>query len=46
MFCDNLYLIKVDSVKRIVVLDENNEIRVGVTEGLKEENEATIAKIV
>ena len=45
MLCDDLYLIKVDSIRRIVVLDENNEIRIRVTEGLRNENEATVAKI-
>ena len=42
---DDLYLIKVDSVRRIAVLDENNEIRVGAAEGFGQENEATVAKI-
>jgi hypothetical protein len=35
---DDLYLIKVDSVRRIAVLDENDEIRVGAVEGFGQEN--------
>jgi hypothetical protein len=42
---DDLYPIKVDSVRRTAVLDENDEIRVGAVEGFGQENEATIAKI-
>ena len=45
MLRDDLYPIKVDSVRRTAVLDENNEIRVGVAEGFGQENEATVAKI-
>jgi hypothetical protein len=42
---DDLYPIKVDGVRRTAVLDENNEIRMGATEGFRQENEATVAKI-
>ena len=42
---DDFYPIKVDSIRRIAVLDENDEIRVGAVEGFGQENEATIAKI-
>ncbi|RFU31201.1 hypothetical protein B7463_g5127, partial [Scytalidium lignicola] len=43
---DDLYAIKVDGVRRTAVLDENNEIRVGAAEGLGQENETTVSKIV
>lgn len=46
MLRDDLYLIKVDSVRRIAVLDENDEIRVGAVEGFRQENEVIVAKIV
>ncbi|KAJ6009017.1 hypothetical protein N7522_004033 [Penicillium canescens] len=42
---DELYPIKVDSVKRTAVLDENHEILTGASAALSEENEATVAKI-
>ncbi|KAF4176666.1 hypothetical protein CNMCM8694_005650 [Aspergillus lentulus] len=42
---DELYPIKVDSVNRTAVLDENGDIRVGAAAAFGEENEATIAKI-
>lgn len=42
---DELYLIKIDNVRRIAVLDENNKIRAGVAETLSEENETTVARI-
>ena len=42
---DDLYPIKVDSVRRTAVLDENNKIQMGATEGFGQENEATVAKI-
>lgn len=45
MLRDNLYLIKVDSIRRTAVLDENNEIREGAIEGFGQENEITVAKI-
>ncbi|OKP01715.1 hypothetical protein PENSUB_7253 [Penicillium subrubescens] len=43
---DELYPIKVDSVNRAAVLDENDEIRTGAMAALSEENETTVAKIV
>src|SRR5436190_6245434 len=45
MLHDKLYLIKVDSIKWMVVLDENDEIRVGAAAAFSEENETTVAKI-
>jgi hypothetical protein len=42
---DELYPIKVDSVNRTAVLDENDEIRAGAAAAFSEENEATVAKI-
>jgi hypothetical protein len=42
---DDLYPIKVDSVKKAAVLDENDEIRVGAAAAFSEENETTVAKI-
>jgi hypothetical protein len=45
VLCDDLYLIKVDSIRRIAVLDENDEIRVGAIDEFGQENKATIAKI-
>ena len=42
---DQLFLIKIDSVNRTVVLDENNQIRLGIAEKLGEENNVQIAKI-
>lgn len=42
---DKLYPIKVDSVNKAAVLDENDEIRAGAAAVFSEENEATIAKI-
>ena len=42
---DELYPIKVDSVKRAAVLDENDEILAGAAAALSEENETTVAKI-
>jgi uncharacterized coiled-coil protein SlyX len=42
---DDLYPIKVDSVRRTAVLDENDEIRVEAAEGFGQENETTVAKI-
>ena len=43
---DDLYPIKVDSVRRTAVLDESDQIRVGAAEGFGQENETTVAKIV
>jgi hypothetical protein len=42
---DELYPIKVDSVNRAAVLDENDEIRAGAAAAFSEENEASVAKI-
>jgi hypothetical protein len=42
---DDLYPIKVDSVRKTAVIDENNEVRVGAAAAFSEENEATVAKI-
>jgi predicted nuclease of restriction endonuclease-like (RecB) superfamily len=42
---DELYPIRVDTVKRTAVLDENNEIKTGATEAFSMENETTVAKI-
>ncbi|KAJ5264644.1 hypothetical protein N7505_007437 [Penicillium chrysogenum] len=42
---DELYPIKVDSVKRTVVLDENHEILTGAAAAMGEENETTVAKM-
>jgi hypothetical protein len=43
---DELYPIKVDSVNKAIVLDENDEIRAGATAAFSGENETTVAKIV
>jgi hypothetical protein len=45
VLCDELYLVKVDSVNRTVVLDENGDIWVGAAVAFGEENETTVAKI-
>ena len=45
MLCDDLYLIKVDNIKQTVVLDENDEIRVGAAAAFSEENETIVTKI-
>ncbi|KAJ6020347.1 hypothetical protein N7522_000422 [Penicillium canescens] len=42
---DELYPIKVDSVNKAAVLDENDEIRVRAAAAFSEENETTVAKI-
>jgi hypothetical protein len=42
---DELYPIKVDSVKRAAVLDENHDILSGAAAALGEENETTVAKM-
>lgn len=42
---DESYPIKVDSVNRTAVLDENGDIRVGAAAAFGEENETTVAKI-
>ncbi|KAJ5479889.1 hypothetical protein N7530_005398 [Penicillium desertorum] len=42
---DELYPLKVDSVKRSAVLDENHDILAGAAAALGEENETTVARI-
>ncbi|RMZ89045.1 hypothetical protein DV736_g3719, partial [Chaetothyriales sp. CBS 134916] len=42
---DKLYLIKVDSVNRLAVLDEHGEIRSGAAESFGRENETSVAKL-
>lgn len=42
---DELYPIKVDSVKRAAVLDEHHEVLTGAAASLGEENETTVAKM-
>lgn len=42
---DELYPIKVDSVNKAAVLDDNDEIRAGAAAAFSEENDATVAKI-
>jgi hypothetical protein len=42
---DELYPIKVDSVKKTAVLDDKGEIRAGAAAAFSEENETTVAKI-
>jgi uncharacterized coiled-coil protein SlyX len=42
---DELFPIKVDSVKRAAVLDDNGEIRAGAAAAFGQENETTVAKI-
>ena len=42
---DELYPIKVDSVRRTAVLDENDQLRDGAAEAFGQENETTVAKI-
>ncbi|KOC07778.1 hypothetical protein AFLA70_340g000881 [Aspergillus flavus AF70] len=42
---DELYPIKVDSVKKAAVLDEKDEIRAGAAAAFSEKNEVTVAKI-
>jgi hypothetical protein len=42
---DDLYLIKVDSVKKAAVLDKQGEIRAGAAAAFSKENETTITKI-
>jgi hypothetical protein len=46
VLCDELYPIKVDSIKQTVVLDEHDKIRAGAVEAFSKENETTVAKIV
>jgi preprotein translocase subunit SecE len=43
---DDLYLIKVNSIKKVVVLDKNNKIRVEVAVAFSKENKTTITKII
>jgi hypothetical protein len=42
---DDLYPIKVDSVRKAAVLDEQGEVRAGAAAAFGEENETTVAKI-
>jgi hypothetical protein len=42
---DDLYLIKVNSIKKAAVLDENDEIRAEAAAAFSEENKTTITKI-
>ncbi|KAI3293676.1 hypothetical protein DTO002I6_4622 [Penicillium roqueforti] len=42
---DELYPLKVDSVKKSVVLDKNHDILAGAAAALGEENETTVARI-
>ncbi|RKL22256.1 hypothetical protein BFJ72_g14711 [Fusarium proliferatum] len=42
---DDLYPIRVDNVSRIAVLDEENEVRVEITETLGRENDTEVAKV-
>jgi hypothetical protein len=42
---DQLFPIKIDSVNRTVVLDENDQIRLGIAEKLGKENNVQIAKM-
>jgi hypothetical protein len=42
---DKLYLIKVDSVNKDVVLDKNSNIQVGAAAAFGKENDTTITKI-
>jgi hypothetical protein len=42
---DDLYPIKVNSVKTVVVLDKQGEIRAGAGEAISKENKTTVAKI-
>jgi hypothetical protein len=42
---DELHLVKVNSVNRTAVLDENGDIQVGAAAAFGEENKTTVAKI-
>jgi hypothetical protein len=42
---DELFPVKIDNVRRTAVLDEKDEIRVGVAEAFSEENRTTVTKI-
>jgi hypothetical protein len=42
---DQLFPIKLGSVNRIAVLDENDQIRLGIAEKLGKENNVQIAKM-
>lgn len=46
MLRDELYPIKVDSVKRTAVLDNNHTILARAAVALSEENESTVAKMI
>jgi hypothetical protein len=45
VLCNELYLIKVDSVNKAAVLDENGDIWAGAAAAFGEENETIIAKM-
>jgi hypothetical protein len=45
VLCNKLYLIKVNSIKKVVILDKKGKIRAGATAAFSEENEITITKI-
>ena len=45
MLRDKLFLVKINNIKRIVVLDKKDKIRVGVVEAFSEENRTTVTKI-
>jgi hypothetical protein len=45
MLQDKLYLIKVDSINKDVVLDKNSNIQVGAAAAFGKENDTTITKI-
>jgi hypothetical protein len=45
VLCDDLYPIKVDSIKKAAVLDEQGEIRAGAAAAFSKENKTTITKI-
>jgi hypothetical protein len=45
VLCDELYPIKVNSVKKVAVLDKKGEIRAGAAAAFGKENEITVTKI-
>jgi hypothetical protein len=46
VLCNKLYLIKVDSVRKVVVLDKNNKIRTRAAAAFSEKNNTIVAKII
>ena len=46
MLYNKLYLIKVDNIKQIAVLDKNNKIKTEAVEVFSKKNKTTIAKIL